>query len=70
MALAKPVRALGLAAVILCVYLFYQVYTIHDAPLQGPGDLVTAYDGKDPMNERMLHPLHFASLPSADADKA
>jgi hypothetical protein len=53
MAVAKPIRALGFATFMLCIFLFYQIYKVSTAPPKGPGDVVTSYEGRDPMNERM-----------------
>jgi hypothetical protein len=53
MAVAKPIRALAFASFMLCMFLFYQIYKVSTAPPKGPGDVVTSYDGRDPMNERI-----------------
>ena len=54
MAIAKPIRALVFAALILCSFLFYTIYKTHTGPPLGPGDIIKSYDGtgKDPMGER------------------
>ena len=56
MAIAKPIRALFFAAMILCCFLFYTIYQTHTGPPLGPGDVIKTYDGtgNDPMGERML----------------
>lgn len=53
MAVAKPIRALAFASFMICIFLFYQIYKVGVQPPKGPGDVVTSYDGGDPMNERM-----------------
>lgn len=53
MAVAKPIRALAFASFMICVFLFYQIYKVSVELPKGPGDVVTSYDGGDPMGERM-----------------
>lgn len=58
MAVAKPIRALAFASFMICIFLFYQIYRVGTQPPKGPGDVVTSYDGGDPlkgdpMKERM-----------------
>lgn len=57
MAIAKPIRALAFVSLMLCSFLFYQIYKSTTGPPKGPGDVITSYEGADPMGERMRKEL-------------
>jgi len=57
MAIARPIRVLGLIALALWVYFIYQIFVPAKVVKKGPGDMAFDNMDRDPNLDRMRLPI-------------